>query len=168
MATVAEQLKAARAAQRLSLQRVAEVTRMRVEHVQAIESGNYDEFVAPVYLRGFVRAYARFVRLDERAVLEQLDRELGREAKPEEVAPAPSVAEKPSKPEWPWFRDFRWRTIVPVFGGMVIAVVAYFMLRSPNGSVPAGQGGFPPALYPNPEIAASDVLPLPPLPPSAE
>ena len=54
---------------------------MRIDHVAALEEGNYDTFVAPVYIRGFVRTYARLLHLDEAAVMTALDAELGQTSK---------------------------------------------------------------------------------------
>src|SRR5262245_17632923 len=77
MATVGEQLHQAREAQNLSLQQVADFTKLRSDHVRALEEGNYDVFSAPVYIRGFVRTYSTLLRLDVPEVMRQLDIELG-------------------------------------------------------------------------------------------
>ena len=67
MSTVAEQLRAAREAKNLSVEQIAEITKMRSDHVRALEEGNYGAFSAPVYIRGFVRTYSRLLKLDELA-----------------------------------------------------------------------------------------------------
>ena len=64
MATVAQHLRVAREAQKLSITQIAEVTKIRTDHIRALEDGNYDIFAAPVYIRGFVRTYATFLKLD--------------------------------------------------------------------------------------------------------
>ena len=48
MSTVAEQLRQAREARNLTVQQVAEITKIRTDHVRAVEEGNYDVFSAPV------------------------------------------------------------------------------------------------------------------------
>ena len=58
MASVAEQLRAAREAKNLTVSQVAETTKIRGDHIRALEEGNYNVFVAPVYSRGFIRTYA--------------------------------------------------------------------------------------------------------------
>src|SRR5215471_783335 len=58
MASVGEQLRAAREKQGLSLSEVVERTKLRTDHVVALEEGDYDVVAAPVYVRGFVRSYA--------------------------------------------------------------------------------------------------------------
>ncbi len=55
---------------------VAEYTKVRTDHVLAMENGNYDVFMAPVFIRGFVRSYATMLKLDVPAVMATLDTEL--------------------------------------------------------------------------------------------
>jgi cytoskeletal protein RodZ len=77
MPTVAEQLREMREAKNLTINQVAEVTKIRTDHVRALEEGDYNVFSAPVYIRGFVRTYANFLKLDVSQVLAVLDGELG-------------------------------------------------------------------------------------------
>ena len=76
MATVGEQLRTAREAQRLTVTQVADMTKIRSDHIRAIDQGNYDVFSAPVYIRGFVRTYAMALKLDATVILAQLNQEL--------------------------------------------------------------------------------------------
>ena len=77
MPTVAEQLRQAREARNLTVQQVADITKMRTDHLRALEEGNYNVFSAPVYIRGFVRTYAALVKLDVPQVMAALEAELG-------------------------------------------------------------------------------------------
>ena len=77
MASVAKQLKAAREAADMSLDRVAEVTKMKSDQVRALEQGNYDVFPARVFVKGFVKSYATLLKLDVAKLMDQLDAELG-------------------------------------------------------------------------------------------
>lgn len=61
----------------LTLQQVAETTKMRTDHIRAVEEGRYEVFVAPVYIRGFVRTYCKLLKLDVTATMAALDQELG-------------------------------------------------------------------------------------------
>src|SRR6516164_7212253 len=72
MSTVAEQLRQAREARHLSVQEVAEITKLRSDHVRALEEGNFDVFSAPVYIRGFVRTYSTLLKLEVPAVVAAL------------------------------------------------------------------------------------------------
>lgn len=76
MPTVAEQLRTAREARKLTVYQVAETTKIRTDHIRALEDGNFDVFVAPVYIRGFVRTYATLLKLDVPQVMSALEGEL--------------------------------------------------------------------------------------------
>jgi len=81
MSTVAEQLRAAREARNLTVDQVAELTKIRTDHLRALEEGNFNVFSAPIYIRGSVKNYAAALKLDAAAILVCLDAELGRTEK---------------------------------------------------------------------------------------
>jgi cytoskeletal protein RodZ len=74
--TVGEQLRQAREARKIRVEEISEQTKIRGDHIRALEQGNYSVFSAPVYIRGFVRTYATLLKLDTAQILEQLGREL--------------------------------------------------------------------------------------------
>src|SRR5687767_1371040 len=76
MAIVAEQLRQGREALRMDIYQVAEITKIKTEHLRALEAGDYDAFAAPVYIRGFIRSYAKVLKLDVPRLLMDLDEEL--------------------------------------------------------------------------------------------
>lgn len=87
MSTVAEQLHLAREAKSLTVHQVAEVTKIRTDHIRALEEGNFNVFSAPVYIRGFVRTYATLLKLDVAQLMTALDTELGQTDKFREPPP---------------------------------------------------------------------------------
>src|SRR5512140_1778254 len=89
MPSVAEQLRQAREAQNLSVQQVVQITKIRTDHLAALEEGNYSVFSAPVYIRGFVRTYSALLKLDVPQVMATLNTELGATQK---FAEPPSLA----------------------------------------------------------------------------
>jgi len=67
--TLGEEFRAAREARGLTLSDVAEQIHIRSVYLAGIESEDWISIGAPVYVRGFIRTYARFLALDvERAV----------------------------------------------------------------------------------------------------
>ncbi len=76
MSTVAEQLRHAREAQKLTVEKIAEITKIRTDHLRALESGDYEVFSAPVYVRGFVRTYSTLLKLDVAKIMAALDGEM--------------------------------------------------------------------------------------------
>ena len=77
MPSVGEQLKSAREAQGKSLDDIGSELKIRADHVAALESGEFDKFDAPIFVRGFVRSYCRILKLDTNALVVQLNQELG-------------------------------------------------------------------------------------------
>jgi cytoskeleton protein RodZ len=59
-----ERFRAAREARGLSLSDVADQIRIRSVYLAAIEEENWSAIGAPVYVRGFLRTYARFLGID--------------------------------------------------------------------------------------------------------
>ena len=76
MASVAEQLRRAREARNLSIADVVEMTSLKTDQVQALESSDWTAFAAPVYMRGFVKSYAGVLKLDVEVLLAELDTRL--------------------------------------------------------------------------------------------
>ncbi|MEO6913159.1 MAG: RodZ domain-containing protein [Candidatus Baltobacteraceae bacterium] len=64
MSALGERFRAAREARGLSLSDVSEQIRIRSVYLLAIEDENWATIGAPVYIRGFLRTYARFLGLD--------------------------------------------------------------------------------------------------------
>jgi cytoskeletal protein RodZ len=161
MATVGEQLKAAREAQRLTVTQVADLTKIRSDHIRAIDSGNYDVFSAPVYIRGFVRTYAMALKLDPAEILNQLNLELaesGCQTQPPFQAPATGIVDAAMFHVSTAGR----RMVLPIIAGVVVLGAAtggwmwwnHYQKRNPLN-------GLGPGLYqaqPDP----GETLPLPP------
>ena len=53
----------------LSVDQVVEITRLRKHFVEALENENWDDLPPGVFVRGFIRAYAQVVGLDEKKAL---------------------------------------------------------------------------------------------------
>jgi cytoskeletal protein RodZ len=164
MPTVAEQLRQAREAQQLSVHQVAEITKIKTEHIRALEAGDYDAFVAPVYIRGFVRTYARMLKLDEAQVGTDLDAELSRTERfsepppltPETQGPLDLVMLKVSRLNW------RIAVALAVLVVVIVAALIGFRHRDPKKEDPAKNLG--PGLYQPPPAPSGETLPLPPAP----
>jgi cytoskeletal protein RodZ len=162
MATVAEQLRAGREAMKLDVYQVAEITKIRTDHIRALESGDYDTFVAPVYIRGFVRTYAGLLKLDLAKIMADLTAELGRT---EKFAEPPSLTNQPKG----WLDSLMlllsrldWRIVAGVLAVTLVgllAVAGYRLWYSHHHSDPLRKLGSP--IYPQPAVTSNDFLPLP-------
>ena len=69
MPSLGDRFRAAREARGLSLSDVAEQIRIRSVYLGAIEDENWGAIGAPVYTRGFLRTYARYLGLDPEEVV---------------------------------------------------------------------------------------------------
>jgi cytoskeleton protein RodZ len=49
---------------RMDLDRIAEITKIRVPQIESMETDDYSSLPVPVFLRGFLRAYAICLDLD--------------------------------------------------------------------------------------------------------
>ncbi|MFN7138048.1 MAG: helix-turn-helix domain-containing protein [Limisphaerales bacterium] len=167
MSTVAEQLRQGREARKLTVHQAAEATKIRTDHIEALEQGDYDVFPAPVYIRGFVRTYSTYLKLETPRLLDQLNEELSRTEKHRE-APALSNR-KPSVLDWFMFQLSRinWRWALPLLVivlATLIGVYGYRAWKIRQARDPLSELG--PGLYQPSRPSNGEMLPIPqPQPP---
>ena len=130
MPTVAEQLRTAREAQSLTVYQVADATKIKTDHIRALDEGNFDVFSATVFIRGFVRTYATLLHLDVPAVMATLDRELSGNEKFAE--PPPLTNERKGVVDWMTLQLSRinWRIALPLLVVGIGALVVIFSYRA--------------------------------------
>ena len=73
--TLGEKLQKFRTGHRKSLADVSRSIKIQVKYLEALESGSYAGLPADVYVRGFLRSYARYLGCDEEAILRMYERE---------------------------------------------------------------------------------------------
>ncbi|HZY97076.1 MAG TPA: helix-turn-helix domain-containing protein [Candidatus Cybelea sp.] len=71
-----ERIRAAREARGMSLSQVADQIRIRAVYLAAIEDEKWSAIGVPVYVRGFLRTYARFLGLDPEEAVAAFNRTL--------------------------------------------------------------------------------------------
>lgn len=79
MVRVGQRLKEARLEKGLSLEQVAEGTKIRSSFLTAIEKGEYNRLPSASYAQGFVRNYAEFLGLPKREILALFRRDFDEE-----------------------------------------------------------------------------------------
>jgi cytoskeletal protein RodZ len=120
-------LRRAREKRQLSLKEVAGATKIPRATLELIEAGNLDDLPADVFVRGFIRSYARLVGTDEaeplhnfeRAVSARRDAERARSSTP--VAAPTAMSSVPSGP----IED---EGAMPRRGGLGLAVFVIILL----------------------------------------
>jgi cytoskeletal protein RodZ len=160
MSSVSDRLREAREAHGLSIYQVADITKIRTDHIRALEEGRFDAFAAPVYVRGFIRTYARLLRLDTDEISAALDSELQQD--PRLVEPSSLETRSSGVVDFLMLQLSRinWRIALPLIvvlllaGGGVAGYRLWTDYRSYDPLATLGPGLYQPA-------PAGDVLPLP-------
>jgi len=125
LTTLGEQLKQRRNEMNMSLKEAQNATSIQMAHLVALEEGEMDKLISPVYAQGFLRQYAKFLGLDgEKMVRENL--ELFQVREKQEFSYGIGTVEKRGTPGSgvKWFPNAIWAL---AFGGLLIA--AYFAAR---------------------------------------
>jgi cytoskeletal protein RodZ len=86
--TIGQRLKAEREAQRLTLEKVFEATRIRVQYLQALEEDDLSMIPSPVQARGYLRNYAEYLGFDVGQTLKELREMSALPASGEVIGPA--------------------------------------------------------------------------------
>jgi len=121
MATVAQQLREAREGKNLTVYQVAEFTKVRTDHIRALEEGNFEVFSAPVYIKGFVRTYAALLKMDVPAIMKQLDDELSLSTKHRADPPLTKKEQSAVDVLMFYLSKVNWRVALPVL--VVLAII---------------------------------------------
>ena len=162
MPTVAEQLRAAREEHGLTVHQVAEITKIKTEHVRALEDGNYDAFAAPVYIRGFARTYARLLHLDPEALVGEVDAELRQTGTFTE--PSSSVHGRRGLLDLLMLQlsKVNWRVALPVMAVVAVLVASIFGYRAwASHRQRDPLSGLGPGQHQPAGVAPAETLPLP-------
>ena len=69
MNSFGEELRKEREARNISLEEIAEATKIHIKFLKAIEENNFEILPGEFFIKNFIRAYANYLGLDEREVL---------------------------------------------------------------------------------------------------
>ncbi|HMN19405.1 MAG TPA: DUF4115 domain-containing protein [Candidatus Moranbacteria bacterium] len=75
--TLGEKLRKMRLERRLAVADVAKGTKIQARYLESLEEGDYAKLPADVYVKGFLRSFANYMGVDERALIRQYEREQG-------------------------------------------------------------------------------------------
>jgi cytoskeleton protein RodZ len=108
------QLAAARESSGLSVADIAHQLKLSPWQVEALETGDYRRLPGAVFVRGFIRNYARLVKLDPASLPAGTEQQLPRAAQPlPEIPPSADIP-------FPSGREFRWHKYA--IAGLVLLV----------------------------------------------
>ncbi|MFN7453987.1 MAG: helix-turn-helix domain-containing protein [Pseudobdellovibrionaceae bacterium] len=100
MKNLGQKLKQEREKKGLSLHEVGLALKINTKILKSIEEGEIAQLPAKTFLRGFVRSYAQFLKMDVQSVLQDFSKEMG-ESVPSETAPTSATDGSISKSEAP-------------------------------------------------------------------
>ena len=160
MSTVAEQLRTAREARKLTVEQVADATKIRTDHVRALEEGDFSVFSATVYIRGSVKNYGTLLKLDLPSLMAALDAELG---KTEKFSEPPPLTEQTTTPidQLMFLLSKLNMRMAMIAGGLIGFILLIILVNSilKHSRKHDPLSGLPPARYQ--PANAGDTLPLP-------
>jgi cytoskeleton protein RodZ len=153
------ELAAAREGCGLSIAEVARQLKLTPLQVEAMEAGDYQRLPGPVFARGFLRNYARLVKLDPGVFLANVEQRLH-----------PTVQEEPEFPgsvniPFPTARKLKWRKYVIaalVLGALLVPMMIIDAYREDAAevSVRSGPVKLPqPQLVDREQVAAASAVP---------
>jgi cytoskeletal protein RodZ len=137
MSALGEEFRSAREARGLSLSDVAERLHIRSVYLAAIEDEDWNAIGAPVYVRGFMRTYARFLGIDAEAAVARFSQSAG---PPPPIASSRLVEERSREREQGSGagRPSVFAILAVVIAVAVVAYVAYAYVQYRSGPpVPA-------------------------------
>ena len=155
METFGEFLQQMRQQRGVTLEHVVSRTKISLRMLKALEQNDFSQIPGEVIARGFVRAYARFLGLDETEVIKRYRESVPPfYAKiPEAEAPQNFPAQIPGK---------RWRATKLMVGiVMVLMGITLYARLSPPPQLPVQEAVFAPAAAPSDENIIEVVQPSP-------
>lgn len=88
-----EKLFLARDNQGIVIEEVSKSTHLPVSIIDAIERSNTDELPEPIYVQGYIKAYAKYLGIDANPIIEEFNRAVPHELE-SSLTPPPSVSAK--------------------------------------------------------------------------
>jgi len=140
--TVGQQLKNAREKHGLSVSQIADAQHLRSSIIQAIENGDHGQIDSELFLKGYVRAYAKQVGLAGDVIIADLNRELepARLRKARELEANPLVdMERRRRRKRRIGKLFLWITAIVLIGALVVMFVMPKLISGETDLVTASE-----------------------------
>jgi cytoskeletal protein RodZ len=169
MPTVGEQLRSARERLELTVHQAADATKIKTDHIRALEEGRWGVFGVPVYIRGFTRNYASHLKLDVPRIMAELDAELAASGEFEEVHSLTGRKRTALDILMLQLSRVKWQIVFPILAGILGVLLIVWGVRSwraRSAKDPLSELGN--GLYQAPQRGGADVLPLPTNAPSPQ
>ncbi len=149
MDSIGETLREARHQKEVSLEDVARQTKVKMDILEKLEAGEFDQLVSPTYAKGFLKMYAEYLGLDSASLVEAYVKSQGglrRQGLQVETVAA-TRKRRPGELKLPV------RELIAVVGGLTVAVLVVVVIVSVWGRRRA------PSPKPAPPAKTTSVLP---------
>jgi len=127
-----EKLGKIREAKDLSLPHIANKLYLNPHVIEALENGEYSQISSPIFVRGYLRNYAKFLDVDPEPIIEQVNKELGHQ-------PLPQIIPQAIQQSTP--TEATHRTPFMLISSIIIAVIMLVMMglwaSSPERNFPS-------------------------------
>ena len=158
--SLGERFRAAREQRGLTLSDVAEHVRIRSVYLAAIEEDNWKAIGAPVYIRGFLRTYARFLGLDPEEAVSQFNASEG--TTPGPMPQAAGASKYDVRPSGGSLAPLIW--VAGIIAVALIGFVIYLAVTPPRGGQQLAANTAGRATAPSLTNGASTAMPMSPGP----
>lgn len=92
--TLGERLRSIREESNLALSEISKGTKVRKDYLEKIEAGDFEDLPSEVYVKGFLRSYAQYLKIDPQEVVKQYEKERGIQKNLKKNKPSLSKAKK--------------------------------------------------------------------------
>lgn len=140
------------------LEEIAEVTKVHIRFLEALENNEFDQLPGEVFIKGYIRSYARVIGLDSEEMVTAYDDNVGRERR-EELEKAHLASEK--------IRSRKKNLTGVVIGGIGLAGILVMGYLGVGSLVDKGDNGSDEPLsqnVPTSNEVGPDTLPSPAIP----
>ncbi len=127
MESIGEMLRQARHNKRASLEDASRATKVKVDILEKLEAGEFDQLVAPLYTKGFLKLYADYLGMDSQAIVDEYVRSQGglrRQGLTIETAVSAKAKRKMPELKLPV------RSVVMVVAALTVGIVAIVGVRA--------------------------------------
>src|SRR5436190_20360236 len=129
MGSVGEKLRQSRERAGRSIREMSDLTKIRSDHLEALENGKYTTFSAPIYIRGFVRSYAGALKMNVRETIGELDEELAQDSRFKEPPRLSGESKGMVDFVTRQFSKINWTVALPLLLLALLLLVAVFTYR---------------------------------------
>lgn len=126
MPSFGQDLKREREVRGISLQEIAETTKISLRYLQALEEDQFELLPGKFLTRAIIRSYAQAIGLDPVEVLNQYLQLITKEAKEKEKIPAPEKKQILSK------YNIRSMAIVIIIFSLALIIISWLVFHSPS------------------------------------